>query len=180
MLTWDWRHPPGSISRADLDAETDDEVSEMVYSALISRAVGTDKEQYAITKSWNQGLQMLLATQLLDDEVNNGGFNQYFFNSSGQWAMEAIEGFRLIGAEERAELVKAAVDQFFADAPKLKQYYKDHTLESFSESYKHTDLGRLDKRWYAAPDFHLARTKYIRSHPDEFVIPPPDRLARQQ
>jgi len=146
----------------------------MVYLALIPRTVGTLEEQYAITKSWNQGLQMLWATQGVDDEVNNGGFNQYFFNSSGQWAMEAIEGFLLIGAVERAEIVKAAVDQFFADAPNLKRYYKEHTLKSFSESYKHTDLGRLDKRWNAAPGFYLARTKYIRGHPDEFVLPPSD------
>ena len=86
----------------------------MVYFALIPRVAGTVDEQYATTKSWTKGLQMLWATQLVDDEVNNGGFNQYFFNRSGQWAMEAIEGFRLIGVVERAEIVKAAVDQFFA------------------------------------------------------------------
>jgi hypothetical protein len=175
---WDWRHPPRSISREDLDAEADETVSDMVYLALISRVVGTSDEQYETTKSWNRGLQMLWATQQVDDEVDNGGFNQYFFNSSGQWAMEAIEGLRLIGAVERAEIVAAAVDQFFSDAPKLKQYYNDHTLESFSESYKHTNLGVLDKRWYAAPDFHRARTKYIRDHPDEFVLPPADDRAR--
>ncbi|TMF80766.1 MAG: DUF4375 domain-containing protein [Chloroflexi bacterium] len=145
----------------------------MVYFALIPRVAGTVDEQYATTKSWTKGLQMLWATQLVDDEVNNGGFNQYFFNRSGQWAMEAIEGFRLIGVIERAEIVKAAVDQFFADAPTLRRYYQEHTLESFSESYKHTQLDRLDKRWYAAPNFHLARTEYIRRHPDEFTLPPP-------
>src|SRR2546428_407226 len=32
---------------------------------------------------------------------------------------------------ERAEIVKAAVDQFFADALKLRRYYQPHTLESF-------------------------------------------------
>lgn len=113
---------------------------------------------------------MLWATQLVDDEVHNGGFNQYFFNSSGQWAMEAIEGFRLIGAAERAEIVQMAVDQFFAEAPRLRPYYESRTSEGFSESYKHTDLGRLDELWYAAPDFYAARIAYIRRFPDEFVV----------
>lgn len=46
---------------------------------------------------------------MVEGEVNNGGFNQFYFNSSGQlptWA------FEIIGANKFAELVQKAVGPF--------------------------------------------------------------------
>jgi hypothetical protein len=168
---WKPRQPRASISVADMQAATDEELWEVLYQALIPRLRGTRDDEYATVKSWSKGLQMLWATQVVDDEVNNGGFNQYFFNSSGQYAIEAIEGFELIGSIERAKLVRRAVDQLFRDAPRLREFYQQRTMEAFMESYKHTDLGAIDDEWFNAPEFFTARTRYIREHPEEFVIP---------
>jgi hypothetical protein len=150
----------------------DEELWSILFQSLIPRVTGTRDEQYAVVKSWTKGLQMLWATQLVDDEVNNGGFNQYFFNSSGQFAMEAIEGFELIGAHERGTLVRRAVDQLFRDAPRLRQFYEQRTMEAFMESYSHTDLGAIDEAWFKAPEFFTPRTRYIRENPEQFVIQP--------
>lgn len=166
----DWRKSPKSVSLADIEKTSDDELWQIIFLALVPRVSGTMDEQYEIVKSWSAGLQMLWATQLVEDEVNNGGFNQYFFNRSGQWAEEAIDGFRLIGRNDRAAVVQAAINQFFADAPKLRKFYREHTMEAFMESYKHTDLGQFDQKWYSLPDFFAERTAYIRKHPEEFVL----------
>jgi hypothetical protein len=115
---------------------------------------------------------MLWATQLVDNEVNNGGFNQFFFNASGNFVDEAIEGFRLIGAHERAEIVADAARRLLQDAPALRPFYEQRTMDAFMQSYAHTDLGRLDQAWYEAPEFFTQRTSYIRAHPNEFVLPP--------
>jgi hypothetical protein len=117
-----WRRPPESVSIADMAAASDEELWSILYLALISRVNGSADEQYATVKRWTKGLQMLWATQLVDDEVNNGGFNQYFFNSSGQFAIEAVEGLELIGAHKRAQVVQRAIDQLFTDAPQLRRY----------------------------------------------------------
>ena len=162
--------PRTSVSIADMAAVSDEELWSILYQALIPRVTGTRDQEYAIVRSWTKGLQMLWATQLVDDEVNNGGFNQYFFNSSGQFAIEAIEGFQLIGSQERADLVRRAVDQLFRDAPRLRQFYEQRTMQAFMESYKHTDLGAIDEAWFKAPEFFTPRTRYIRQHPQEFVI----------
>jgi hypothetical protein len=162
--------PRTSISIADIAVASDEELWEILYQALIPRVTGNRDVQYATVKSWTKGLQMLWATQLVDDEVSNGGFNQYFFNSSGQFAVEAIEGFELIGAADRAALVRKAVNQLFRDAPRLREFYQPRTMEAFMESYKHTDLGAIDDEWFTAPEFFTARTRYIREHPEEFVI----------
>lgn len=161
-----------SVSIADMAAVSDEELWSILFQTLIPRVTGTRDEEYAVVKSWAKGLQMLWATQLVDDEVNNGGFNQYFFNSSGQFAMEAIEGFELIDAHERADLVRRAVDQLFHDAPRLRQFYQQRTIAAFMESYQHTDLDAIDEAWFRAPEFFTPRTQYIREHPQEFVIRP--------
>lgn len=164
--------PRTSVSVADIAAASDEELWEIVYQALVPRVTGSRDEQYAEVKSWSKGLQMLWATQLVDDEVNNGGFNQYFFNDSGQFAIEAIEGFELIGARERAELVRRAVDQLSRDAPRLKEFYEPRTMDAFMESYRHTDLGAIDNEWFDAQEFFTPRTRYMREHAAEFVVPP--------
>jgi hypothetical protein len=164
--------PRLSVSIADLASTSDEDLWSLLYLALVPRVTGSPDAEYATVKSWTKGLQMLWATQLVDDEVNNGGFNQYFFNSSGQFAMEAIEGLELIGAHERAHIVRKAVHQLFRDAPRLREFYEPRTLEAFMESYKHTDLGAIDDDWLKAPEFFTARTRYIRDHLEDFVIPP--------
>ena len=50
----------------------------------------------------------LLAVMFADAEICNGGFTQYFLNSSGELAEEALHGFRRFGMSEFAELFDAA------------------------------------------------------------------------
>ena len=50
--------------------------------------------------------------QNLEREVNNGGFNQYFSNSSGDNAHEALLSLKAIGAEKTADILQKAIDQF--------------------------------------------------------------------
>ncbi len=45
----------------------------------------------------------------LDTQVNNGGFWQFFTNSSGQIVDEALEDLRLIGATDHIPIVEAAI-----------------------------------------------------------------------
>jgi len=50
--------------------------------------------------------------QNLEKEINNGGFNQYFTNSSGDFAHETIASLKSIGANKTAELLQQAINQF--------------------------------------------------------------------
>jgi hypothetical protein len=45
----------------------------------------------------------------VEAEVNNGGFFQYFFNSSGAGAPEAVAALRAIGANAAAEIAAKAI-----------------------------------------------------------------------
>lgn len=50
--------------------------------------------------------------QELEREVNSGGFNQYFINSSGDYAMYAVDALKKVGALKTAAIVQSAIDQF--------------------------------------------------------------------
>ncbi len=50
-------------------------------------------------------------------EVNNGGFAQYFYNSSGNFAGELENAFWEIGAVKLAEICRTALDAFGAELP---------------------------------------------------------------
>jgi hypothetical protein len=43
------------------------------------------------------GTRAIFTTFLVDAEVNNGGFNQFFYNPHGYLAGEALAGYELLG-----------------------------------------------------------------------------------
>jgi len=53
----------------------------------------------------------------LEMEVNNGAFDQFFFNSASDRTMEIIESLQIIGAEQTADLVRRAVAKFPGGMP---------------------------------------------------------------
>src|SRR5258708_6570686 len=50
--------------------------------------------------------------QNLEREVNNGGFYQYFINSSGNYAHETTLSLKGIGANKTANILQQAINQF--------------------------------------------------------------------
>ncbi len=62
----------------------------------------------------------LVYTWHLEGEVNNGGFNQYFFNGGGETIDGAIQGFLFYGATEHSALAERARALFEKDAPRVE------------------------------------------------------------
>lgn len=50
--------------------------------------------------------RIFYVVQQLEIEVNNGGFSQFFFNSSGDFANELYDAFMAVGAEKRRRSAK--------------------------------------------------------------------------
>lgn len=63
--------------------------------------------------------------QLLEMEVNNGGFSQFFFNSSGDSANEIVSAFTKIGAVKTAEICKKAVSIYDGEVPADRDEWED-------------------------------------------------------
>ena len=56
-------------------------------------------------------------TQTLEMEVNNGGFSQFFYNSSGDFSNELVGAFTAIGANATAAICQKAISAFGRDIP---------------------------------------------------------------
>ena len=52
----------------------------------------------------------VLAIEALEREVNNGGYNQFFFNSSNEYAPIIVDALNRIGCSETATLTQRAID----------------------------------------------------------------------
>ncbi len=62
----------------------------------------------------------LYAAHWCQSEVCNGGFHQFFFNTTGLLAPEAFEAFRAIGAVEWAEVLAEAMKHFGVPYPRKR------------------------------------------------------------
>lgn len=95
--------------------------------------------------------RIFYVVQGLEAEVNNGGFSQFFFNSSGDFANELVDSFIAIGAEKTANICKKAMDSFGCAIPVNKndrESFLDYTIndeinrileECDNEFYRYSD-----------------------------------------
>jgi hypothetical protein len=148
----------------------DDQLEGAIHEHVL-HAIGDDWGNAAqIVRTLPPGVQMLYTTQALDGEVHNGGFNQYFSNSHGELAKEALAGLTAIGASEHAKLLGEAIEIRKREEPTMRQFEEKGTVEAFGESYEHTALNELDDRFYALnEDLSSLRIAFIRANPDLFV-----------
>jgi hypothetical protein len=122
-----------------------------------------------------QGLASLNASQVavmtiweLEGEVNNGGFDQYFFNSAGSQARQAVSSLELIGAGKAADIVKRAVALFGQAGPSENRGLRQDQLEKLSDADR-KKLAELDSEFFDYPDpISDLLAKYCRAHRADF------------
>lgn len=119
------------------------------------------------------GQPALLALHWCVAEVCNGGFDQFFENSTGILAAEALEGMRRIGAAETAGVLLGAMRVFPGAAPPLDRKARVRQLKAVSRSERKKRFEPLEDRFYKLVDTELypRAAEYVRAHPDEFVRP---------
>jgi hypothetical protein len=61
---------------------------------------------------------LLFAAHFCQSEICNGGFQQFFGNSTGVLAAEAVEGFHEIGQHQVAALIEKAMSLFGSGYPR--------------------------------------------------------------
>ena len=169
-----------------LEALPDEELISAILDYADHQLNGRWDKEYEFITSLSPGFQAAYTTFRLQAEVNNGGFSQYFWNSSSQFGLEALEGFRLLGAKEHAEIVEQAIAVAMEQVPayeKLKE--REHPIKAYQEWDKVSNFDDLDSRFYGIEeDIDKLRDKYIREHPEEFIGPEekveiPERSAEE-
>jgi len=107
----------------------------------------------------------LLSVRFLDGQVNNGGFAQYFFNSSGDRWPEALAGLEAAGAEQHAALLRAVLERFPGSQPATVREKRQDELAKIARRQE-DPFHAQDEAWYALPGGLLERLlmKYDLAH----------------
>lgn len=125
-------------------------------------------------QSLSSGKRAVYVTWVVEGEVNNGGFNQFYYNASGKLADMGEESFKTIGAMKHATLMREANVVYEKIKGRLEKF-NDGTIESFSKSYEGNPLNELDDKFYDLEESEpigQLRINFIRAHAQEFVTTP--------
>ena len=87
----------------------------------------------------------------LESDVNNGGFDQYFFNNSGDTAFAVVEALEAIGAHEAARIVAKANGVFPRSAPPRDRDQRQELLLALKPRQE-TLLEELSEEFFQYPD----------------------------
>lgn len=157
---------------ADILKSIPDDKLEMAILDYITdvKLKGNYNEEHRIIKSLSKGMQVIYITWSLDGEVNNGGFIQYFYNSSGMFAGDLIEALHEMKAFKTEKIAAEAITVYNKERALHEKVKNDGSLESFMSSYGESELGRLDELFYkSGEDLSKLRIKYIRENTELFI-----------
>ena len=107
-----------------------------------------------------------------ESEINNGGFSQYFYNSSAESAWFMEQAFEAIGARKTGEICRRAVAAAFPDG--LPD--SEEAIRTAAADFPDEVMGKLeplDLEFFAYPN-NLTELlfEYVSQHPEEFGAVP--------
>lgn len=160
------------ILTADIiDTTPDGSLLQIVFDHLSANLPPDHQQEYETVMSWNTSRQAIYMIWALEAEVNNGGYNQFYFNSSGQFYKHLPDALQLIGANRFTALTRRANDTFEKENWKITRH-QDGSLEGFSKSYEDNPLNGYDDAFYGLykeENLQQLQIIYIRDHQAEFV-----------
>lgn len=159
------------LTPADISGTGDANLEQVIIDDIQNRFNADFSNEAQVVRMLSRGQRAVYVTWILEGEVNNGGFNQFYFNSSGQLADLAENSFKDIGADKFADLVRQANSIYDGIKDDLEKF-NDGTIESFSKSYENNPLNDLDDKFYDLEKevaLSSLRINYIRKNVDEFV-----------
>jgi hypothetical protein len=142
-------------------------IIDYIYDKIITDPVRDDKRP----KNMSTGFKIVYAMWELEAEVNNGGFNQFFFNTNLKY--EVYDACLAIGANKTAKIVKEAIEiqleQYNIERPNGNDF-DSYQITEYSEKSQNR-LADLDLEFYKyQEDLETLVLTYIKNNYDEFVI----------
>jgi hypothetical protein len=123
------------------------------------------QEQYRLLTPPQRGLH---AVSWMKDESDNGGIDQFFRNSTGVVAPEALEGLKLFGVKDEYDELAAIMKAFPDGAPdRNKEKRRAQMTQRWGEK-------RIDEEFKGRPrdvELEVDLARYIRAHMTEFFRP---------
>jgi len=112
--------------------------------------------------------KVLLFVEMLEREINNGGFNQFYWNSSGDFSEEILIGLKTIGAHKMAAIMAKANTTWPDQKPPKDRIERQELHEKIEE--KADPIWEVcDQEFYEYPDDIAALLfEYVKEHKADF------------
>jgi len=117
----------------------------------IDTYLNTKSEYGEKTENLNPSQRTFLFVENLEREINNGGFNQFYFNSSGDFSQETQNALFEIGANKTAEIIKRANSEFKNGIVPKNRNERQNQLEVIEEKAEE-NWNKCDSEFYKYPD----------------------------
>ncbi|HJQ81055.1 MAG TPA: DUF4375 domain-containing protein [Lacipirellulaceae bacterium] len=119
-------------------------------------------------KGLSTAQRRVLAVRILIDEVENGGFMQYFVNDSGNHWRDAAEGFSAIGGATDQKLLEEAVIRFGPQPPSEDRDNRHRQVARLARG-SNRPFESIERRFYEdADDREVLLLNFILQHANEF------------
>jgi Domain of unknown function (DUF4375) len=100
-------------------------------------------------------------------DVENGGFAAALYNGSARWTAAAIDGARLVGADDHADVLERFAQLALAGADDLSAEALDDRLEAMDDEQQ-AALEELDDAFFALPSIEGPLGRHVREHPEQY------------
>lgn len=117
-------------------------------------------------RPFSQAQRLVFALHWYDAEVNNGGHDQFYWNSTGIVWRDALAAYRAIGAPGIADILQQSADRL-GGSPALDRGDRQQQLSDLAPNFND-----LDERFYAESGDDVERqvNSYIRARPADFYF----------
>ena len=166
----DFRIPREIVAGAD-DDELVHEVTQRMWWGL-----ETPYEPDERLSQVPAGQRAVYALEWTAAEVGNGGFHQYFSNSTGSLFNETLEGVEVLGGDRYIDVLNDAAAVFPRGRVPESRAEREEVLDRLTADQEE-ELNRIDETFFALLDHPTLNpatlsATYIRAYPAEFFVRP--------
>jgi hypothetical protein len=167
------------MSDSQLEYQIVDRISHAIEKATKGRYGET--EARALAKLPKEQ-QFLYLSSHLEGELFNGGFEQYFLNSAGEFIFETLEGYRYLNHQKMIELIEKSIgvfiqmrssgEEFWLGTQKPKFTIKSSKSEAYYiEKCQNATFEALDDEYYSIQkELCTLKIEFIRKHAESLVV----------
>ena len=165
--------PRPDFINKEIQDKTPDEDLIWVILGYVSKEFKDGEKPDDLFSRLPRGCELVSYTlNILNAQVSNGGFNQFFYNGHEDAIPKLLECLLTFKAYKHKQIFEKAITVYNEEKQniKLQNLYLEGTLEAFSSSYELTHLNDLDDEWYKLEqDLFNLINKFIRENFDLFV-----------
>ena len=140
MSEKEWLEGPGGRSV--------DQLIELAATLRIDSIVVAIEEALMAKPQLSSSENVVLAVEAMEREVNNGGFRQFFVNSSNEFAPMLVSASGRIGAPNTAGVAKRAVLALWASPERTAERFEAAVLSANESTL--VELNACDEAYHAA------------------------------